>query len=1275
VANRSASIALATIISQSLTADKLRDFAANIAGSFTQSTSASKLIEATVSLSSQFSLSAVNTKLVSSDVSLSGAFTPVLTVDVFRNSFAVLDSLITVTASATVTRSTTSNLTTVGSLSASITGTRLASASLASAFTQTAQGNRASRRRIPTVYSGGRYNNLTISSDQSQFGGASAKWSVDAAVNEYAYFTPFSNGSNYFIFDIAAAFVYNGTGSGNFSRNAVTGDYPVRKVRYINGQFVSAYGAYVYTSSNGISWTRTAHGIATGSFSANDITYANGLYVMVGDISTPGVGYIYTSPNLSTWTFRQGAGGIGKTVWASGSTVITAGAGMYRSTNSTTWTAITGVVPAGTWAYDIRANGTDWMMAFAPSGFSSGTGYVKTSTSDGSSGTWSSSYTLPGTSYDPTISYGNSRWFVGGCGGAQANQSWITTTDFSTYNEITFNTDIRQVYPPIYTNAGYWIGISREGLISTDGINFSSMPIEQIYDTLQPYVEFPDDEAWHTWKTIDFWYRHPADGAQLLGVFNKDILYDRAWQIQTYSNGLEVTQDSGSATLNDYDWGKSWTVGQWYHIRLSLDGTSLALYIDGQRINSGSTNTGPSVVTLAKVLDNTSNPLRIGGPSTRTYNEYFIDELLITNELKTATSTSSFTVPSAQWTNDADTQLLLHFNSNFSDDASQLPRTQTATAALTSAFTLSTSPVKNVDVAIVDAGFATVTVSVTKIINGIASLTAVASTTADVTRIKSLASDLSSAATVLVDGNILRFASSSMSSAFSQTANNSRTRDAAITTDAVFSELAAVVKIGQGLLAMDAVITALITAVKTAEAVSAQTSQFATGIDAVKTTNTSAALASNLSLSADNSRIRNAALAVASEFAESADVNVVASASITATSVATVNSVANVVTDTAVSLSSQFSQIAIGLRIQTGTVALISTATVSADGIKAVEVSAAISSAFSPVMTVNVTAGGEIVLASAFSQTAAVQRSAGLAAAVSAQSSLSASATGTIDFVIAVTSAFSQTATVLRIQTSAVLLSSSASVNADVTVIRSAESSVSAEAAVTATILRIKTSAVSTSAVASNLAAVVKIGQGLITLDSQSTLTATAQKTATVTASFASSAQLTAVNVRTRRSAVTLTAEATVFAEGTTNITGEADLTSQFTLTAQANQTATVIVITASAGTLSATALRKKSLSAALIVTGAELVLGGRITQATAALTAQSSLTGSLSYVVNATASLTGFAATVTVIDIIHIDAKLTWMIPAEDREYLIIEEDRVYSIIEENREYTLQGA
>ena len=151
---------------------------------------------------------------------------------------------------------------------------------------------------------------------------------------------------------------------------------------------------------------------------------------------------------------------------------------------------------------------------------------------------------------------------------------------------------------------------------------------------------------------------------------------------------------------------------------------------------------------------------------------------------------------------------------------------------------------------------------------------------------------------------------------------------------------------------------------------------------------------------------------------------------------------------------------------------------------------------------------------------------------------------------------------------------------------------------------------------------------------------------------------------------------ATVTAEGTTNITGEADLTSQFTLTAQANQTATVIVITASAGTLTATALRKKSLSAALIVTGAELVLGGKITRATAALTAIATVLADAVRlrVIAATANLTGFAATVTVIDVIHIDADLTWTILAENRVYSIIEEDRDYSIIEEDREYTIQG-
>ena len=116
---------------------------------------------------------------------------------------------------------------------------------------------------------------------------------------------------------------------------------------------------------------------------------------------------------------------------------------------------------------------------------------------------------------------------------------------------------------------------------------------------------------------------------------------------------------------------------------------------------------------------------------------------------------------------------------------------------------------------------------------------------------------------------------------------------------------------------------------------------------------------------------------------------------------------------------------------------------------------------------------------------------------------------------------------------------------------------------------------------------------------------------------------------------------------------------------------------------MSVTALRIKSLSANLSAAGFEVVIGTKIRLGQAALTAVATLTAAPTRfrTVNAQASLTGFAATVSVIDIIHIDAKLTWMIvaenrlssiQAEDREYSIIEELRSYSLVAENREYTV---
>jgi hypothetical protein len=85
-----------------------------------------------------------------------------------------------------------------------------------------------------------------------------------------------------------------------------------------------------------------------------------------------------------------------------------------------------------------------------------------------------------------------------------------------------------------------------------------------------------------------------------------------------------------------------------------------------------------------------------------------------------------------------------------------------------------------------------------------------------------------------------------------------------------------------------------------------------------------------------------------------------------------------------------------------------------------------------------------------------------------------------------------------------------------------------------------------------------------------------------------------------------------------------------------------------------------------------QLVLADKIVQTSAQLTAQSTVYADAGKRVTASAALSALNSQLTVGNIIHIDADLTYMIPAESRSYLILEEIRDYTVLEEIREYII---
>jgi len=107
----------------------------------------------------------------------------------------------------------------------------------------------------------------------------------------------------------------------------------------------------------------------------------------------------------------------------------------------------------------------------------------------------------------------------------------------------------------------------------------------------------------------------------------------------------------------------------WYHVAVSRSGNSTKLFINGTQV--GSTYTDTQTYT-------STSPLYLGTNSTQLAGRFwtgYIDEFRITKGL--ARYTENFTPPTEAFTNDANTVLLLHFNTDLSDDVGFAPAEDT----------------------------------------------------------------------------------------------------------------------------------------------------------------------------------------------------------------------------------------------------------------------------------------------------------------------------------------------------------------------------------------------------------------------------------------------------------------------------------------------------------------------------------------------------------------------------------------------------------------------
>jgi hypothetical protein len=156
--------------------------------------------------------------------------------------------------------------------------------------------------------------------------------------------------------------------------------------------------------------------------------------------------------------------------------------------------------------------------------------------------------------------------------------------------------------------------------------------------------------------TVEGWaYRATTGVAVSLFDFRSAATQTAPWlYIGTGGSLLYVVNSSNRISTGSGTIG----AGSWYHVAVSRSGTDTRVFVNGTQAGSTYTDTNNYI----------QSPLTIGSRYTGA-NEFFngyIDELRVTKGL--ARYTSNFTAPTAAFVNDGDTVLLIHGDTDITDD-------------------------------------------------------------------------------------------------------------------------------------------------------------------------------------------------------------------------------------------------------------------------------------------------------------------------------------------------------------------------------------------------------------------------------------------------------------------------------------------------------------------------------------------------------------------------------------------------------------------------------
>lgn len=579
----------------------------------------------------------------------------------------------------------------------------------------------------------------------------------------------------------------DGTSWAEVSDNIDATSSQILGLDYINNNYViwgyidsgtSSSSILVYTSTDGLTWTKNTGNALQYSLQINSIVYSNSLYQASGRTTASsgegtGIQKIYTSSDLVTWTQRLSNNIAPGTRYYLSETLVASAATSNKTVGigtAQTYVTATGAYLGTEILYFYTNNGTSYYLNaldnslsntvynWAPTSIATngsrwvivGTGgNIYTSDTVPTSGGMTWTARTSGTTGDLySVNYANGKWVV------QGTDQILTSLDGTTWSIVSvpviqFDDILYYSNGVVRSNTSKAIYANSKWIVSDyqstdDGATWSVLDYQ--IPNKQPFIKYPFESSWNTWKTLDFWVYIPSHPE----MFTQFAIASERGSWTVY---LE-TQQSGSLTIKylgpnfpsgaSVNIASSFTFGQWNHMRLVVDDGGVASwYLNGSR---------KTTATLAtRSIGN--DTLNLGISSWVGENQYarpvdyFIDEFMLSNELLNSPSATTITVPTAPFVNNEYTAILLHFNTNFEDDPSTPIRNAQATVAAT--FTQVTDAAKTAITSAALTTTASLDVTATKAVNSTASLDVTATLTAINSRTKQFSADLVVAASKL----------------------------------------------------------------------------------------------------------------------------------------------------------------------------------------------------------------------------------------------------------------------------------------------------------------------------------------------------------------------------------------------------------------------------------------------------------------------------------------------------------------------------------------------